>query len=156
MDILFLLLGIGMAVYGAHCLVDGGSAIAKRFNIPPLIIGSTIVAFGTSMPEFTVNINSAINGNTDLAFGNVMGSNLFNICAILGIVGMVTPIAVSRDAVSKDLPMRVPWLLKDRRKHKRPDDTIVTLAQIVRTGFFRGAVPPMMGYEIPQFQGVIF
>jgi cation:H+ antiporter len=105
MDILFLLLGIGMAVYGAHCLVDGGSAIAKRFNIPPLIIGSTIVAFGTSMPEFTVNINSAINGNTDLAFGNVMGSNLFNICAILGIVGMVTPIAVSRDAVSKDLPM---------------------------------------------------
>jgi cation:H+ antiporter len=105
MDILLLLLGIAFAVYGAHLLVDGGSAIAKRFNIPSLVIGSTIVAFGTSMPEFTVNINSALQGNTDLALGNILGSNLFNIVAIVGIVCLITPLAVGQDAASKDLPM---------------------------------------------------
>ena len=105
MNILFLLLGIGLAVSGAHYLVEGGTAIAKRYNIPTLVIGSTIVAFGTSMPEFTVNINSALQGNTDLAFGNILGSNLFNICAIVGIVCLINPIVVGSDAASKDLPM---------------------------------------------------
>lgn len=105
MDIVYLLLGIVLAVGGAHYLVEGGSAIARRFNIPTLVIGSTIVAFGTSMPEFTVNINSALSGSTDLALGNVLGSNLFNICAIVGIVALITPIAVGSDAAYKDLPM---------------------------------------------------
>ena len=105
MHILYLLLGIVMAVAGAHYLVEGGTAIAKRFNIPTLVIGSTIVAFGTSMPEFTVNINSALQGNTGLAFGNILGSNLFNICFIIGIVCLITPIVVENDAASKDLPM---------------------------------------------------
>ena len=87
MDIVLLLLGIGLAVYGAHFLVDGGSAIAKHYNIPTLVIGSTIVAFGTSMPEFTVNINSALNGNADLALskkrtlGRLMGGLLVAIYA---------------------------------------------------------------------------
>lgn len=81
MDIVLLLLGIGLAVYGAHFLVDGGSAIAKHYNIPTLVIGSTIVAFGTSMPEFTVNINSALNGNTDLALGRLLGGLLVAIYA---------------------------------------------------------------------------
>ena len=70
MDILFVILGLVFAVYGAQLLVDGGSAVAKRFNIPTLVIGSTVVAFGTSMPEFTVNMHSAFSGNTDLALGN--------------------------------------------------------------------------------------
>ena len=105
MDIILLLLGIGLAVYGAHFLVDGGSAIAKHYNIPTLVIGSTIVAFGTSMPEFTVNINSALHGSTDLALGNILGSNLFNICAVIGIVSLISPIVVGNDAASKDLPM---------------------------------------------------
>jgi len=81
MDIVLLLLGIGLAVYGAHFLVDGGSAIARHYNIPTLVIGSTIVAFGTSMPEFTVNINSALNGNTDMALGRLMGGLLVAIYA---------------------------------------------------------------------------
>ena len=81
MDIVLLLLGIGLAVYGAHFLVDGGSAIARHYNIPTLVIGSTIVAFGTSMPEFTVNINSALNGNTDLTLGRLMGGLLVAIYA---------------------------------------------------------------------------
>ena len=105
MHILYLFLGIALAVSGAHYLVDGGTAIAKRYNIPTLVIGSTIVAFGTSMPEFTVNINSALAGNTGLAFGNILGSNLFNICAIVGIVCLINPIVVADDAASKDLPM---------------------------------------------------
>jgi cation:H+ antiporter len=105
MDILTLLAGLVAAVYGAQFLVDGGSAIARRYNIPTIVIGSTIVAFGTSMPEFTVNINSAINGNADLALGNILGSNLFNIAAIVGIVCLLAPIKVGEDSVAKDLPM---------------------------------------------------
>ncbi len=105
MDIIFVILGLVFAVYGAQLLVDGGSAVAKRFNIPTLVIGSTVVAFGTSMPEFTVNMHSAFSGKTDLALGNILGSNLFNICMIFGIVCLMTPLAVKKDAASKDFPM---------------------------------------------------
>jgi cation:H+ antiporter len=105
MDILFVILGLVFAVYGAQLLVDGGSAVARRFNIPTLVIGSTVVAFGTSMPEFTVNMHSALSGKTDLAMGNILGSNLFNICVIFGIVCLMTPLAVKKDAASKDFPM---------------------------------------------------
>jgi cation:H+ antiporter len=105
MDILYVILGLVFAVYGAQLLVDGGSAVARRFNIPTLVIGSTVVAFGTSMPEFTVNMHSALSGKTDLAMGNILGSNLFNICMIFGIVCLMTPLAVKKDAASKDFPM---------------------------------------------------
>jgi len=105
MDILYVILGLVFAVYGAQLLVDGGSAVARRFNIPTLVIGSTVVAFGTSMPEFTVNMHSAFSGKTDLALGNILGSNLFNICMIFGIVCLMTPLAVKKDAASKDFPM---------------------------------------------------
>ena len=105
MGMLTLLLGIIAAVYGAKLLVDGGSAIAKRYDIPTIVIGSTIVAFGTSMPELAVNISSALEGNTDLALGNVLGSNLFNICAIVGIVCLIVPMTVDRGAIANDLPM---------------------------------------------------
>ena len=105
MDLVFVILGLVFAVYGAQFLVDGGSAVARRFNIPPLVIGSTVVAFGTSMPEFTVNINSALNGNTDLAMGNILGSNLFNICVIMGLVSLISPLAIKKDSASKDFPM---------------------------------------------------
>jgi cation:H+ antiporter len=105
MDILYVILGLVFAVYGAQLLVDGGVAVAKRFNIPTLVIGSTVVAFGTSMPEFTVNMHSAFSGNTDLALGNILGSNLFNICMIFGIVCLITPLAINKDSASKDFPM---------------------------------------------------
>lgn len=105
MDILTLVLGVAFAVYGAELLVNGGVAIATRFGIPTLIIGSTVVAFGTSMPEFAVNIQSALAGKTDLALGNVLGSNLFNIAAIVGIVALITPMAVSDQSRRKDFPM---------------------------------------------------
>jgi cation:H+ antiporter len=105
MDILYLILGLVFAVYGAQFLVDGGIAVARRFNIPTLVIGSTVVAFGTSMPEFTVNMHSALSGKTDLAMGNILGSNLFNICIVLGIVCLISPLAIKKDSASKDFPM---------------------------------------------------
>jgi cation:H+ antiporter len=105
MDILKILLGLGLAIYGAQFLVNGGVSIAKRFNIPDLVIGSTIVAFGTSMPELSVNVNSALAGNTDLAMGNIIGSNVFNICLIIGIVQLIHPLRIAPNAVQKDFPM---------------------------------------------------
>jgi cation:H+ antiporter len=105
MDIVYIALGMGLAIYGAKFLIGGGVSIAKRFNIPDLIIGSTIVAMGTSMPELSVNVQSAMAGSTDLAMGNILGSNIFNICVIIGVVALVTPLAIPVNAASKDFPM---------------------------------------------------
>lgn len=105
MDILLLLLGIVFALVGAQLLVNGGVAFAGRLGIPTLVVGAVIVGFGTSTPELTVNISSALSGKTDLALGNILGSNMFNICMIVGVVALVTPIAISKDSQGKDLPM---------------------------------------------------
>ena len=105
MDILYLLLGIIFALVGAQLLVNGGVAFAGRLGIPTLVVGAVIVGFGTSTPELTVNISSALSGKTDLALGNILGSNMFNICMIVGIVALITPMAISKDSQEKDLPM---------------------------------------------------
>ena len=105
MDSLLLLLGIVFALAGAQFLVNGGVAFATRFGIPTLVVGAIIVGFGTSTPELTVNVASALSGNTDLALGNILGSNMFNICMVLGIVAIFSPIALSRVTRQKDLPM---------------------------------------------------
>src|SRR3989344_3611533 len=83
----YILLPIGFVflVKGANLLVDGASSVAKRFGVSALVIGLTIVAFGTSTPELVVNIFASINGNTDIAIGNILGSNIANILLILGI-----------------------------------------------------------------------
>ncbi len=94
MDALSTIAGLVLAVVGARLLVDGGTAVAKRFGIPSLVIGATVVAFGTSMPELTVNVHSAMGGNTDLALGNILGSNMFNIAFIIGVSALITPLAV--------------------------------------------------------------
>ncbi len=95
MDLLSTFAGLVLAVLGAKILVDGGTAIAKPFGIPSVVIGATVVAFGTSMPEFTVNVHSALGGNTDLALGNILGSNMFNIAFIIGVSSLITPLAVN-------------------------------------------------------------
>jgi cation:H+ antiporter len=105
MDILWLLIGVVLALVGAQLLVNGGVALAGRFGIPTLVVGAVIVGFGTSTPELTVNIASALGGNTDLALGNILGSNMFNICMVVGIVALITPMAISKDSQGKDLPM---------------------------------------------------
>jgi len=100
-----LVAGFWPLVKGADFLVDGGSALAHRFKVPPLVIGLTIVAFGTSMPELVVNLLAAGSGSTDLAFGNVLGSNIFNILVILGISAVIYPIAVGRSTVYIEIPL---------------------------------------------------
>ena len=107
LSILSLLLGLALILSGANFLTDGASALAKRFNISPLVIGLTIVAFGTSAPELTVSIVSAMQGSAELAIGNVVGSNIFNILMIVGITSIVAPITVTKGTLSKEIPLAI-------------------------------------------------
>lgn len=104
-DILILLLGLGLILVGANALTDGASAVAKRFGISDLVIGLTIVAMGTSAPELVVSVTAALNDSAELALGNVVGSNIFNILAIVGCTAMVMPISVGKGLMSKELPL---------------------------------------------------
>jgi cation:H+ antiporter len=104
-DILILLLGLGLILVGANALTDGASAVAKRFGISDLVIGLTIVAMGTSAPELVVSVTAALNNSAELALGNVVGSNIFNILAIVGCTAMVMPISVGKGLMSKELPL---------------------------------------------------
>jgi cation:H+ antiporter len=98
------LLGFVLLIKGADFLVDGASAIARRFNISDLVIGLTVVAFGTSTPELFVNIVASARGNTDIAIGNVLGSNISNVFLILGISAIIYPLSVSKGTVWKEIP----------------------------------------------------
>ena len=107
MSILFLLVGLGLILSGANFLTDGAAALAKRFNISSLVIGLTIVAFGTSAPELTVSIVSAINGSAELSIGNVVGSNIFNILMIVGVTAVVAPITITKGTLTKEIPLAI-------------------------------------------------
>ncbi len=101
--ILFII-GLIFLIKGADFLVDGASSIARRLNISDLVIGLTVVAFGTSMPELFVNMVASIRGNTDIAIGNVVGSNIANVFLILGVSSIIYPLAVTRGTVWKEIP----------------------------------------------------
>lgn len=103
--VLLLVVGLGVLIKSAGWFVDGASSLALRFKISPIVIGLTVVAFGTSSPELVVSVTSALSGNTGVAFGNVIGSNIANILLILGIAAIITPIAVQRNTVWKEIPM---------------------------------------------------
>lgn len=103
--IVMLLGGLFLVLTGANAMTDGAASIAKRFHIPDLVIGLTIVAFGTSAPELTVSLLSAINGSTELAIGNVVGSNIFNILMIVGCTALVMPIKVDGGIMTKEIPL---------------------------------------------------
>ena len=92
LDVVFLAIGFTLLAKGADFFVDGASSVARRFKIPQLIIGLTIVAMGTSMPEAAVSIQAALQGNADVSIGNVVGSNILNILIILGISAINTKI----------------------------------------------------------------
>ena len=101
---LLLALGFVILIIGAGWLVDGGSALARKYKISELAIGLTIVAFGTSMPEFVVNSFAAYKGHSDIVYGNIIGSNIFNLFAILGIAGLISPLIVQSSTVWKEIP----------------------------------------------------
>lgn len=104
MPYLLLAIGFVMLIKGADLLVEGASSAARRFNVSELVIGLTVVAFGTSTPELFVNIISSANGNTDLAIGNIIGSNIANIFLILGVAAVICPLTVSKSTVWKEIP----------------------------------------------------
>jgi cation:H+ antiporter len=99
-----LCFGIALLILGADWLVKGASSLAKRFNVPEIVIGLTVVAFGTSAPEMIVNIMSSVRGLSDIAFGNVIGSNNFNILIILGLSALLFPLEVMKNTVWKEIP----------------------------------------------------
>jgi len=102
--ILFIV-GFFFLIKGADLLVDGSSSIAKKFRISNIVIGLTIVAFGTSSPEFIVNIFASAKGNTEIAIGNILGSNIANILLILGISSMIYPLFTKKNTVWKEIPL---------------------------------------------------
>lgn len=104
-NLLFSVLGFIPLIFGASWLVSGASAIAKKRNISNLVIGLTIVAFGTSSPELVVNVLSAVSGNSGFSFGNVIGSNIINILVILGLSALIYPMAVKSPTIWIEIPL---------------------------------------------------
>lgn len=105
LSILLLVLGLGILILGAEWLVKGASSIARSMGIPALVVGLTVVSFGTSAPELVVNLYSAFTGVPDLAIGNIVGSNIANILLILGITALITPLAVQSSTVKWEIPL---------------------------------------------------
>ena len=105
MDILCLIGGLLLILLGANGLTDGAASVAKRFRIPSIVIGLTIVAFGTSAPELTVSVSSALKGSADIAIGNVVGSNIFNTLMIVGCTALFAPIVISGNTLRKEIPL---------------------------------------------------
>ena len=102
--VLFVI-GFVILIKGADLLVDGAASVAKKFNISSIVIGLTIVAFGTSAPEFVVNIFASIKGNSEIAIGNILGSNIVNIFFILGIAAVIHPIVAKENTAWKEIPL---------------------------------------------------
>lgn len=107
LQVVLLIIGFAMLVYGADWFVDGSAGVAAKFGIPQLVIGLTIVAMGTSAPEAAVSITAALKGSADITVGNVVGSNILNVLIILGLASVITSIAVAKSTVR----IEIPWML---------------------------------------------
>ena len=104
LNILIIVVGIALVLWGADRLTDGAVAVAEKMKMPQIVIGLTIVAMGTSMPEFCVSFISALKGTSDLAVGNIVGSNIFNALLIVGVSALVAPMTIMETTVRKDIP----------------------------------------------------
>lgn len=104
LNIALFLVGLVAIIKGADWLTDGAASIARRLGVPTIVVGMTIVAIGSSLPEFVVSITSALKGSTDMAVGNVVGSNIFNVLIILGLTAAIRPLDISRTSVRNDVP----------------------------------------------------
>lgn len=107
LNIIMIIIGFVLLIKGADFLVDGASEIAKRFHIPEIVIGLTIVAIGTSMPELVVSVTSALEGHSDLAIGNVVGSNIANMFLILGVCSIIRPLVFKKETRLFEIPFTV-------------------------------------------------
>ncbi|TNE71996.1 calcium/sodium antiporter [bacterium] len=104
-SLFFIVTGFTALIFGANWLVDGASALARKFKVSDLAIGLTIVAFGTSAPELVVNIFASVNNHSDIVLGNIIGSNNFNLFIILGLAGIIFPISVQSSTAWKEIPI---------------------------------------------------
>ena len=105
LNFLQLVIGIAVLVKGADLLIEGSSSLARRLGVPEFVIGLTLVAFGTSLPELTVNVQASLKGASEITLGNVIGSNIANILLILGVAGLIKPLSVHRTFVKKEIPL---------------------------------------------------
>jgi len=105
LNIVLLVLGFVLLIYGANWLVDGATSLAKMYNIPNIVIGLTIVAFGTSSPELVVNVLASVNGQSDIVLGNILGSNIFNVMGILGLSAIIYPLTVKTNTTWIEIPL---------------------------------------------------
>jgi cation:H+ antiporter len=106
-NIVFFIIGLALLVAGANYFVDGAAGIAKRLKVSALLIGLTVVAFGTSAPEVAVSISASLKGNNGIALGNVLGSNIFNLSFILGAAAIIFPLSVERQTIKKEIPIMI-------------------------------------------------
>lgn len=140
LTILLIIGGLILLALGAEGLVRGSSAIARRLGIAPLVIGLTIVAFGTGMPELLVSVGAALSGNSSIAIGNVVGSNISNIGLILGIAALVRPLMAGAEVIKREIPLMIAatvllWVLILDGEIGRLDGLILMLSFIGYTFF---------------------
>lgn len=105
--IILFLLGLALVVFGSDFLVDGSCSIARKSGISEFVIGLTIVGIGTSTPEMVVSFIGAIRGNTDISVGNIVGSNIFNTCLILGLTALILPMNITKENMRRDIPLNI-------------------------------------------------
>ncbi|MGH7848783.1 MAG: sodium:calcium antiporter, partial [Thermodesulfobacteriota bacterium] len=107
MTLIFFAIGLIILIVGAEALVRGASRLASTVGISPLVVGLTVVAFGTSTPELFVSVIASVNDKPDISLGNVIGSNIFNVLFILGLSAVIVPLAVSRQIIKLDVPIMI-------------------------------------------------
>lgn len=140
MTLLLFLLGLAALVVGAEWLVRGAARLAAALGVSPLVIGLTVVAFGTSSPELAVSVQASWSGQADLALGNVVGSNIFNVLLILGISAVITPLAVARQLLRLDVPVMIvvsalTWVLGCDGSIGRGDGLLLVTGLLLYTGW---------------------
>ena len=160
MSIALLILGLAVLTGGGELLVRGATALARRVGISSLVVGLTVVAFGTSSPELAVSVKAAMTGRADIALGNVVGSNCFNVLFILGIAALIVPLAASRQLVRFDVPIMIgvsliAWALAADGSISRADGAGMALGLVVYTAALirLGRKPSVAGTDPPAGDG---
>ena len=139
-NLLFIVLGLGLLAVGAEGLVRGSSSIALRLGVTPLVIGLTIVAFGTGSPELFISVEAAVGGNSGIALGNVIGSNISNIALILGVAAIVRPMHVRSELIKREVPIMIAitlllWALLYDGELGRLDGILMFSGSVAYTAF---------------------
>jgi len=137
---LMLAAGLVLLVVGADVLIKGAARLAASFGIPTLVIGLTVVAFGTSAPELAVSVKAAFTGEAELAIANVIGSNIFNVLFILGVAALITPLVISKQLIRQDVPIMVGismllvWMIQDNQLQR--SEAALLFAGLIAYTFF--------------------